>query len=174
MRPAPVGATEWRHVVSATPAGACALFPRRTGGLHHRLMSDVPPGQDSQRAAAPIKQRANAAANFLRLRLREFAFRHGRYRSRSSNCEIDFVAAPTHYWKRRFHFEQLWQSRAARFLRGPLLKDSSHLPPFTVVPSSVLNAGESFPSEESLSHTAPAAPQPRVETVAVTKAVLLA
>jgi hypothetical protein len=45
----PGGATEWRRAISAAPAGARIQSSRRTGGLHHRLMSNVPSGQVAAR-----------------------------------------------------------------------------------------------------------------------------
>ena len=43
MRRAPEGATEWGRAISAAPAGARIQYSRRTGGLHHRLISTTPP-----------------------------------------------------------------------------------------------------------------------------------
>src|SRR5437762_8794838 len=45
MRRAPAGATEWRRAISAAPAGDRIQCSRRTGDLHHRLISNVPSGQ---------------------------------------------------------------------------------------------------------------------------------
>src|ERR1044071_3546649 len=39
------GRRSGRRAISAAPAGARIQSSRRTGGLHHRLMSNVPPGQ---------------------------------------------------------------------------------------------------------------------------------
>src|SRR5438105_3026421 len=45
MQRAPAGATEWSARDFRSPAGARIQSSRRTGGLHHRLMSNVPSGQ---------------------------------------------------------------------------------------------------------------------------------
>src|SRR5207248_7994524 len=39
------GRRNGRRAISAAPAGARIQSSRRTGGLHHRLMSNVPSGQ---------------------------------------------------------------------------------------------------------------------------------
>src|SRR5438876_10743051 len=39
------GRRNGRRTISAAPAGARIQSSRRTGGLHHRLMSNVPSGQ---------------------------------------------------------------------------------------------------------------------------------
>src|SRR5437773_6887817 len=45
MRRALAGATEWSSRDFRSPAGGRIQSSRRTGGLHHRLMSNVPSGQ---------------------------------------------------------------------------------------------------------------------------------
>src|SRR6266436_7053452 len=46
MRRAPAGALERRRAISAAPSGARIQCSRRTGGLHHRLISNVPSGHE--------------------------------------------------------------------------------------------------------------------------------
>ena len=48
--PSPCGAMEWQSSISAAPTGARRPRWRGTGGLHRRLMYDVPPGQISDLA----------------------------------------------------------------------------------------------------------------------------
>ena len=45
---------EWRRFLAAAPLGLGFNVGGRTGGLHHRLISNVPPGRLAARTSAKI------------------------------------------------------------------------------------------------------------------------
>src|SRR5882672_4013318 len=55
MRRAPREAAEGRDAISVAPAGAPISMFTRTGGLHHRLISNVPLGQLAAFPALPLE-----------------------------------------------------------------------------------------------------------------------
>ncbi len=72
MRASPRGAVEWcRAILATAPLGLGVNVVGRTGGLHHRLTSDVPSGQLAARTTAEFDEENFLAVTLMRDKSKE-------------------------------------------------------------------------------------------------------